>query len=163
MKTTAKIYQARGFGIGLTVTLTIMLALVAVLPALAYTGIVTRGDFYTFAAAPVDGVQIGHARMTRTADEKTIVSVHAFGLLPDTAYGVHVHNQPCNVGDAGGHYKHDILGPADAVNEIWPAFTTNAAGIGNGYAANDFYARPEAQSVVIHAPGGAKFACADLQ
>jgi hypothetical protein len=42
-------------------------------------------------------------------------------------------------------------------------FHTYAAGIGNGYAANPFTARPEAQAVVIHAPGGARIACADLE
>ena len=45
---------------------------------------------------------------------------------------------------------------------IWPAFTTNDGGVGNGKATAAWVARPDARSVVIHAPGGAKIACADL-
>lgn len=140
------------------------LALAAVLPALASTGEVTRGDFHTYASGPGMGYDIsGQARMTRTAEGKTIVSVHAVGLLPDTEYGVHVHNRACNDNNGGGHYQDIVGGAVDAVNEIWPLFTTNAAGIGNGFASNDFRARPEAMAVVIHAPGGARIACADLE
>jgi Cu-Zn family superoxide dismutase len=100
--------------------------------------------------------------MVRTAEGKTIVSVHAVGLLPNTAYGVHVHNKPCGDSLGGGHYQDVVGGAVDAVNEIWPLFTTNAAGIGSGTAINQFLARPEAQAVVIHAPGGARIACVDL-
>lgn len=151
----------------LPVTLACLIALVLFLalafPGLASGGEVTRGDFQTYASGPGLGYDIsGHARMTRTADGKTIVSVHAVGLLPNTAYGVHVHNKACNDNNGGGHYQDVVGGAVDAVNEIWPLFTTNAAGIGNGYASNNFRARPEAQAVVIHAPGGARIACADL-
>jgi hypothetical protein len=73
-----------------------------------------------------------------------------------------VHNAPCAVGNGGGHYQHVVGGPVDVANEIWPGFTTNASGHGNGHAANDFWARPEAQSVVIHDTDGARIACADL-
>ncbi|MCC6190425.1 MAG: hypothetical protein IT318_15450 [Anaerolineales bacterium] len=50
----------------------------------------------------------------------------------------------------------------DPVNEIWPGFTTSEAGIGNGNAVKAFWARPEAQAVVIHDVDGARIACADL-
>ena len=43
--------------------------------------------------------------MTRTADGKTLVSVHATGLMADIAYGVHVHNKACNDANGGGHYQ----------------------------------------------------------
>ena len=148
----------------LAFTLVLIFALAAVLPALASTGEVTSGDFQTYASGPGMGYDVtGRSRMTRTADGKTLVSVHAVGLLPDTAYGVHVHNRACNDNNGGGHYQDEVGGAVDAVNEIWPLFTTNAAGIGNGYASNDFRARPEAMAVVIHAPGGARIACADLK
>lgn len=133
-------------------------------PTLASGGEVTIGNFNTYASGFDLGYDIsGRAHMTRTADGQTIVSVHADGLLPNTSYGVHVHNLPCDVSNGGGHYQDVVGGSVDAVNEIWPLFTTNAAGVGNGYAANDFSARPEAQAVVIHAPGGARIACADLE
>jgi hypothetical protein len=122
---------------------------------------VTRGEFHPFAAGAGMAIS-GRTQMVRTADGKTIVSVHVQGLLADTAYGAHVHKQACAVGDADGHYKFDPTGPAAPPNEIWPAFTTNAAGIGNGDALVDRTAGSTAVSVVIHAPGGAKIACADL-
>lgn len=141
-----------------------ILAVAVGLPGLASSGEVTRGSFNTYASGPELGYGIsGHAHMTRTADGKTIVSVHAVGLLPNTAYGVHVHNKACGDNNGGGHYQNVVDGAVDAINEIWPLFTTNAAGIGNGYASNNFRARPEAQAVVIHAPGGARIACADLE
>ena len=97
--------------------------------------------------------------MIRTADGKTM---HVEGLLPNTAYGSHVHQQACADGDADGHYKFDPTGPAAPPNEIWPGFTTNAAGVGNGNATVYETAGAAAVSVVVHAPGGAKIACADL-
>jgi hypothetical protein len=100
--------------------------------------------------------------MVRTADGKTIVSVHVSGLLGNVAYGSHVHKAACNDGAADGHYRFDPNGPADAQNEIWPSFTTNEDGVGNGRAVKDRTAEPSAMSVVVHAPGGAKIGCADL-
>lgn len=131
-------------------------------PALGATGIVTRGDFAAFAAGA--GLPItGRAQMVRTADGKTTVSVHVEGLAPNTTYGSHVHQLPCDTSDADGHYKQDPAGPAAPPNEIWPGFTTNDAGVGNGNASVDWTAGATAVSVVVHAPGGAKVACADLE
>jgi hypothetical protein len=122
---------------------------------------VTRGDLHAFAAGA--GAELtGHAEMVRTADGKTIVTVHVEGLQPNTTYGSHVHHQACGVGDADGHYRFDPTGAAAPPNEIWPGFTTNAAGIGNGNATVQGTAGAGAVSVVVHAPGGAKIACADL-
>jgi Cu-Zn family superoxide dismutase len=123
--------------------------------------LVSQGQFAAFATSSDPGFT-GQATMIRTADGKTIVSVSVRGLLPDTTYGSHVHAFACADNFAGGHYKHDLAGPASPPNEIWPAFTTNASGVGNGKATAPWVARPEARSVVIHAPGGAKIACADL-
>lgn len=47
-------------------------------------------------------------------------------------------------------------------NEIWPEFTTNADGIGNGNARVDMTAGPDAVSIVVHDADLAKIACADL-
>jgi hypothetical protein len=123
--------------------------------------IVTRGAFSAFATSS-DPAFTGHATMVRTADGKTIVTVSVRGLAASTSYGSHVHMRACADAFAGGHYKDDLAGPASPPNEIWPAFSTNAGGIGNGNATAPWVARPEARSVVIHAPGGAKIACADL-
>lgn len=140
---------------------TAILAVAFVQPAAADGATVTRGDLHAFAAGA--GMELtGRAQMVRTADGKTIVTVHVTGLSPDTTYGAHVHQQTCGNGDADGHYKFDPAGPAAPPNEIWPGFTTDAAGVGNGKATVDATAGPTAVAVVIHAPGGAKIGCADL-
>jgi len=124
---------------------------------------VTKGAFHAFAAGVTEGTQIhGDAVMVRT-DTRTVVVIIVMGLAPNTTYGSHVHKQACANGDADGHYKFDPTGPADSVNEIWPGFTTNPSGIGVGFAQNAGIAGASAMSVVIHAPGGAKIACADLK
>jgi hypothetical protein len=129
--------------------------------ATADSAMVTSGDFHAFATGIGREIS-GHAHMVRTADEQTIVTVHVVGLDPNTTYAAHVHQQPCAVGDADGHFRFDPAGAAAPPNEIWPGFTTNAAGIGNGRAKVDGRAGSNAVSVVVHAPGGAKIACADL-
>ena len=130
-------------------------------PALADGATVTRGEVRPFAAGSALDLS-GHAQMIRTSDGTTIVTLHIEGLTPLTAYGAHVHQAACGSGDADGHYRFDPTGPAAPPNEIWPAFTTNAAGIGNGFAVAEATAGPNAVSVVVHSPGGAKIACADL-
>jgi hypothetical protein len=124
---------------------------------------VTSGSFQTYAAGLDRGYDIaGLAVMVRTADGQTIVTTHASGLAPNRTYGTHVHNLPCGVSNGGGHYQDVPGGPVDPVNEIWPMVGTNAAGVGQGSAMNDFTARPEAQAIVIHDADGARIACADL-
>ena len=125
---------------------------------------VMNGDFQTFAAGAERGYEIsGRAQLVRTARGQTLAQVEAWGLAPNTSYPVHVHNAPCAVNNGGGHYQDLVGGPVNNVNEIWPGFSTDASGHGNGHAANDFTARPEAQSVVIHDTDGARIACADLK
>lgn len=145
-------------------SLVVLLALA--LPALAGLAQVTRGEFRTYASGPALGYDVGgKAQMERTAAGTTLVQVRVTGLRPGVTYGVHVHNLPCGINDGGGHYQHVVGGPVDDENEIWPAFTANAAGVGNGNASHAYTARPEAQSIVIHDPqaGNARIACADLQ
>ena len=123
---------------------------------------VTRGDVAAFAAGA--GLPItGRAQMVRTADGRTIVSVHVEGLQPGVTYASHVHKQACSDGEADGHYRFDPAGSAAPPNEIWPGpFTANASGIGNADTIAAGTAGPGAVSVVVHAPGGAKIACATL-
>jgi hypothetical protein len=146
--------------IGLVIGTSLALALAPTV--LAGGAMVTRGDITAFATAIGQPIT-GRAQMVRTADGKTTVSVRVEGLAPNTTYGSHVHQLPCGTSEADGHYKNDPTGPATPPNEIWPGFTTNDAGIGNGNATVDWTAGPTAVSVVIHAPGGAKIACADLE
>src|SRR5688500_17005026 len=96
-------------------------------PAHSEGATVTSGEFHPFATAAPSGINAatyadlaGRARMIRTADGRTIVTTHATGLLPETAYGSHVHAAACSAGEADGHYKHDPSGPPTPPNEIWP-------------------------------------------
>jgi hypothetical protein len=147
----------------LVILLSLVIASIGV-TTVAAAAQVTSGEFQTFAAGIERNYDIsGLAQMVRTADGRTLTQVQAWGLAPSTTYPVHVHNAPCTVNNGGGHYQDVVGGSVDNVNEIWPGFTTNASGHGNGYAVNDFTARPEAQSVVIHDTDGARIACADLQ
>ena len=152
--------QRRGAGAVLTA-----LALSAAFApsALAGGAVVTRGELSAFAAGAGQPIS-GSAQMIRTPDGRTFVIVHVEGLAPDTTYASHVHKQACADGDADGHYRFDPAGSATPPNEIWPGpFTTNDAGIGNANTIAEGTAGPAAVSVVVHAPGGAKIACADLQ
>ncbi len=130
---------------------------------------VTRGEFAVFAAGVNDSRfedLRGHAQMVRTADGKTIVTVSVTGLVPDTTYPVHVHAAPCAVGAADGHFQFQSDGGVNNHNELWPGFTTNAAGAGSGRAMADRSAGDKAVSVVIHSPDATpapKVACADLE
>ena len=148
--------------VGATCILSLALASV---PGYTSGAQVTNGEFGVFAAGTsLSQYQdiAGHAQMVRTADGRTIVKTNVTGLEADTTYGSHVHATACSVNEANGHYKHDPSGPGAPPNEIWPAFTTNDAGVGSGKDTAGWTARPEAQSVVVHAPFGAKIACADL-
>jgi len=81
--------------------------------------------------------------------------IHAIGLPAAQPGTVHVHDLPCSVNGGGGHYKLDYAeAGVVASNEIWPIIpVTDALGIGSGYArVNKHYARPEAQSMVVHDP-----------
>jgi hypothetical protein len=134
----------------------IALVVVAAAPASAGSGVrkhaeVTKGAFVMVR------VPWRHSR--------TFVAVHVRGLDPTTVYPVHVHNAPCSADPPGGsHYQHEVGGAVDDVNEIWPAVTTNDAGRGHGSATHGHWARPDAQSVVIHYPANTsiRLACADL-
>ena len=140
--------------------------LLFVASAFAQGAQVTQGDFHSYASGPGLGYEVsGQAQMIRTANGRTLVHIQLRGLHPEVTYGAHVHNLPCDDNNGGGHYQHIDGGSVDAVNEIWPGFTTNTVGNGSGNAVNDFTARQEAQSVVIHDPtaANARIACADLQ
>ncbi len=144
------------------------LAVALAIPVSAGGAQVTSGRFETLPGGVERGFDVnGFARMVRSPahNGSTYVTVRVSGLDANTTYGVHVHNLPCDADPpGGGHYQHIVGGAVDAVNEIWPAFTTNAAGIGVGRAWHGHWARPDAQAVVIHWPDdpSVRLACADL-
>ncbi len=97
-----------------------------------------------------------------TGSGRTIVTLHVFGLLPDTDYGAHAHANPCGTtgAAAGPHFQYvqDPVTPstnpayANPANEIWLDLTTNAAGQGRARAVVDwqFPTSRSAGSVILH-------------
>ena len=151
-----------------TLAVAAVLVVLMAAPLSASGAAVTKGTFESFAAGSghvaYDDIE-GNARMIRTATGETIVVVTAKGLVAGETYGSHVHNQACSDGDAGGHYSFGHVVPGGALDgsEIWPGpFTANANGNAVGRTLVGATAGPTAVSVVIHAPGGAKIACANL-
>ena len=128
----------------------------------------TWGRFETLSAGELRGFDVrGAALMVRApaGGGTTVVLVRVRGLHAEySTYPAHVHNAPCADG-GGGHYQHEIGGAVDAVNEIWPTVSSNGAGRGRGFAVHGNWARPDAQSIVIHDPGDTseRLACADLR
>lgn len=144
-----------------------LLATMALTAAFASTAVaggasVTRGYFHAYNGS--DLAIAGQATMIRTADGRTIVMIHVEGLAAGVAYGSHVHAKACGDALGGAHYKFNPAGAAAPPNEIWPGpVTANQAGIGNSNTIAEGTADIlSAISVVIHAPGGARIACADL-
>jgi len=152
------------------ITLIMAMALFLALsgPAVAGGGEVTSGSFITLTGGTDLGYDIdGRAVMVRrpAGDGSTFIAVHIRGLAPGLTYPTHVHNAPCSASPSGGsHYQHDVGGPADMVNEIWPTIRTNAAGNGTGSATHGNWARADAMSIVVHYPADTsiRLACADL-
>jgi hypothetical protein len=110
---------------------------------------------------------VGRAQILRRADGTATVQLHVEGLAADTAYPAHVHALPCEVDTGGGHYKLDpSVATTVEANEIWPVFTTDAAGVGQASVDVTVTVRPDAQSIVIHDPSvgppAAKMACVNL-
>ncbi|MEU8676146.1 superoxide dismutase family protein [Streptomyces sp. NPDC048560] len=95
----------------------------------------------------------------------TVVEARLRGLLPDHAYGMHVHTSPCGADpkSAGPHYRHRAEGPAGPAGEVWLDFATDAEGDGSSRARHDWgFREGGARSVVIHdRQGGAgdRLAC----
>ncbi|MFE7479178.1 superoxide dismutase family protein [Streptomyces sp. NPDC057552] len=98
--------------------------------------------------------------VTQYADRTTTrVSTRLRGLVPDRAYGMHVHTSPCaaDPASAGPHYQHRTSATADPVNEVWLDFRTDGNGDGTAEARHDWGFRDGgARSVIVHdVQGGA--------
>ncbi len=159
----------------------LVLAAGVMLAAPAAEAAVGRGTFTTTSTGASLGFDIGGtARIVRSGDRTFVVAI-VRGLEPGATYAAHLHNLPCGNtgpgGPGGGHYAHDPQGPPRPPNELWlsstsdpmAGITANRRGVGIGRGSAPWVARPEAQSVVIHAippggstAGGPKIACADL-
>ena len=114
----------------------------------------------------------GSAKMT-IGPSNTVVKINVSGLDPAKTYGSHLHNGTCATG-GGGHYQ-DIAGPEIVPpNELWLTnsglmLRSNSGGVAHATGSAPWIARTSAsapttnaRSVVVHEPGGARIACADL-
>lgn len=153
-------------------------AVTVALPASPAAAATEVGRFHTLAAGADMGIEVsGVAILSRTGDS-TWGRVVVIGLQPGLLYAAHLHNLPCSAPNpGGGHYQDVVGGAVTPPNELWfsstsdpqAGITANAGGVAIGRGSADWLARPEAQSVVIHAipagghtGGGPKIACADL-
>jgi hypothetical protein len=108
------------------------------------------------------------ATLTRKKDGTTEATLEVTGLPDGVAdFGAHVHAGTCNLTPPGGpHYKLDPSITAEVeANEIWLDFDADAGGDASSENARpDHPARPDAISVVIHAPGSdTRLSCIELE
>jgi Cu-Zn family superoxide dismutase len=132
-------------------------------PALATTAFT-----YDVTQVPV-GARIV-VRAVKIAHHRTLIRLRVRGLLPGETYGAHVHYLACGAtgAAAGAHYQNipdpAVLGSetvsstnpayANASNEVWLDFVTNAKGKGRAHTVVDWRIRPTAagttRSVILH-------------
>jgi Cu-Zn family superoxide dismutase len=131
-------------------------------------GTATTAVTYDVTQVPV-GAEVA-VRAVSTGVHKTVVTLHARGLLPDETYGAHFHYRPCGAtGSAAGAHYQNVPDPAVAGsettasvdpnyanprNEVWLDLVTNAAGNGRAQTVVDWTFRPTtngaARSVILH-------------
>lgn len=138
-------------------------ALFAASPAIAGADrIRAEGELvrYNTSAVP-DGARARVSAVYTSAGD-SIVTLHVWGMAPDTPYGAHAHVSPCGATGAGaGPHFQNVLDPvvpsvdpayANPANEIWLDLTTDAEG--NGVAQTkvpwQFSPTRRPQSVIIH-------------
>jgi hypothetical protein len=131
-----------------------------------------HGTFNETAAGLSLGYDIhGSAKMTLTPDG-TAVKINVAGLDPTKTYGSHLHNGTCADG-GGGHYQEFEGGSTTPPNELWlttsgTVLQSNKGGVAHGAGSAAWVARTtsttqtNARSVIVHEPGGARIACANL-
>ena len=131
-----------------------------------------RGVFSVTSVGAGLGYDInGSATMVIDTDG-TSVKAGLAGLDSAKVYGAHLHNGACADG-GGGHYQDEEGGATTPPNELWVVTSgTVVEPDGNGFAraggSATWQARISgtatlARSVVVHEPGGARIACADLR
>ncbi|GAA1833715.1 hypothetical protein GCM10009836_09810 [Pseudonocardia ailaonensis] len=99
-----------------------------------------------------------------TTGPSSTVTLKVSGLVPNRTYGSHAHQKACGptAADSGAHFQHtkDPVSPsvdpayANATNEVWLDFTTDAAGAASVTATQAQWAftdQAAPQSVVVHA------------
>ena len=144
-----------------------------------------RGGAWTYDTSLVPaGARASVVSVSVAARERTRTRLSVRGLLPDRAYGAHLHTSPCGAlpTAAGPHYQQvpDPVKPsvdpayANPENEVWLDVHTDARGRAVACSRNPWSYRAAPGSLVLHAththtePGkagtaGARLACIDLR
>ncbi len=148
----------------------------------AMDGAMNMGDPTATRADAIDGAELeigsfqlldtrpqGYDDTTGTAwlarhDDGTTVTLELSGLLPDTDYISHLHDDACS-NSGGAHYQFEVGGAEVPPNEIHLAFTSDADGVGFMTAENDRVTGPEAVALVVHPVEliDNKIACVDFE
>ncbi|HEY0715358.1 MAG TPA: hypothetical protein VGF45_21940 [Polyangia bacterium] len=147
----------------------------------------TSGDKWVTYDANVDGGGNPAAKITGSAKAwdmgggKMRMTLTVMGLPANTTFGSHLHKLACETNMAGGHYQHQpspnpdggadggFTDPkyANATNEAWFDFTTDAQGAATQTTTVDWVPDADkAKAIVVHAMktgtggvAGAKLAC----
>jgi superoxide dismutase, Cu-Zn family len=122
----------------------------------------SQGPLTSYSAAIPTGSTARVQAVYNSAGD-TIVTLHVWGLAPNTAYGAHAHQNPCGlVGAAAGpHFQH-VMDPvvpstnpayANPSNEIWLDFKTDEDGNASAQTKVAWQFAPDRRphSVIIHA------------
>lgn len=147
----------------------------------AYSLDATAVTYYPTLVPPGAEAGVVSASQSMTA---TVTKLAVSGLVPNRAYGAHVHTGPCGPtgADAGPHYQNvpDPNPPstdpayANPDNEIWLDFTTDSEGFASAVSEVDWvFQDPRPRSVVIHerhtstgagvaGEAGARLACVNV-
>ena len=130
------------------------------------TQVTTRGDVDAYSVGLDDYPAIaGEAVLVRSRG-RTYTTLSVTGTKPSARHGaVHVHEQACDDELGGAHFRFDTAQPFAEPNEIWPLFTSDAAGAsGLVEVTKAVRADPSAVSLVVHDPDNAarRIGCADL-
>jgi Cu-Zn family superoxide dismutase len=132
-------------------------------PALAGTDrIRSEGPLVSYSAAIPAGAQ-ARVQAVYDASGKSVITLHVWGLQPNTEYGAHAHRNECGAtGAAAGPHFQNVVDPvvpstdpayANPSNEIWLDFETDSLGNGAAQTLVDWQFDPDrrAHSVIIHA------------
>ncbi|NPD03854.1 PKD domain-containing protein [Nocardioides sp. zg-1308] len=130
------------------------------------TQVTTRGALHAYSVGlEAYPALTGEAVMVRSRG-RTHTSLQVSGTKPGARHAaVHVHERACADELGGAHFRFDTDQPFAEPNEIWPLFTSDAAGAsGLVEVTKPLRAGPSAVSLVVHDPDNAarRIGCADL-
>jgi hypothetical protein len=122
--------------------------------------IALQGGFTAYPDAPAEDQDIGGSVSITVSveDDETFINLDLEGLDEAASYRAYVHELPCEVNEAGGHYKRDTtVEDEDEDNEIWPDLDQQEQTFSHAL-------RYDAQSMVLYrvADSEQRVACANL-